>query len=198
MGVCESTETHLSCTKEGDRAFNNNRIEEALDAYSRAIEINPNYYLAYYGRAQALARQMRFEEAHCDANMALQVNPNFHMARFLKANCFDCTEDYDLAVMERSRIPRPILHRLEQDTNEQVGRRTTVTSFNASTRSDDYEVEENEWQAEMDKQQNRFNYIRGRRGQYVVKPHLKMAATRYHAESQRRRTRFATMVEKAH
>eukprot|EP00658_Telonema_sp_P-2_P042221 TRINITY_DN3028_c0_g1_i3.p2 TRINITY_DN3028_c0_g1~~TRINITY_DN3028_c0_g1_i3.p2 ORF type:complete len:104 (+),score=26.47 TRINITY_DN3028_c0_g1_i3:129-440(+) len=88
--------------------------------------------------------------------------------------------------------------RLEQDTNDQLGRRSVVTSFDASTRSDDYEVEESEWQAEMDRQQNRFNYIRGRRGQYVIKPHLKTAATRYHSESQRRRTQFASMVEKAH
>ena len=197
MGACESVETHLSCTKDGDKAFHSNNLDEAIASYSRAIELNPNYYLAFYGRAQALARQMRFDEAHCDAEAALAIHPTFHLARFLKATCYDCTEDYDLAVMERSRIPRPTLHRLEQDKQKTLqGRGSLVTSFSAV--SNDYEEEETEWRSELVKQQNRYNYIHGRRGQYVVRPYVRTAATRHHAEAERRRARLDTLIAEAH
>jgi predicted O-linked N-acetylglucosamine transferase (SPINDLY family) len=52
------------------------RSEEAVASYGRAIEIQPNFFEAYFGRGTALQRLDRGEDALKDFDHALALNPS--------------------------------------------------------------------------------------------------------------------------
>ena len=60
----------------GRDLYNAGDIQGALSCFEQAIEIQPNYYLAYYNRGIALKNMGRYEEAIADYNKAIEIQPN--------------------------------------------------------------------------------------------------------------------------
>jgi Flp pilus assembly protein TadD len=57
------------------------RLEEAIDHFSTAVQLDPDYIQAYNNLGIILANQGRFEEAIEQFSAALKVNPGYKSAR---------------------------------------------------------------------------------------------------------------------
>ena len=62
-----------------------NRLEEALEAYDRALEGNCLYARAWLNKATTLLKLKRFDEGLLACDQALKLNPNQHEALFTKS-----------------------------------------------------------------------------------------------------------------
>jgi len=61
--------------REGDFLVNRGQWEEALSAYTMAIELDPDYAQAYLRRANLYRHRQEFSLAIADYNKAIQLNP---------------------------------------------------------------------------------------------------------------------------
>ena len=61
---------------------NEGRMEEAMEHYHKAIQINPNFSEALDNLGNALAAQGRFDEAIENYRQAIQINPNYATAPY--------------------------------------------------------------------------------------------------------------------
>jgi tetratricopeptide (TPR) repeat protein len=70
----------------GNWLLSQDRLEEAEQAYRRAIEINPDDEDAHFNRGIALARQRRFDEAVAEYQKTLEIFPDYVEVRNNLAN----------------------------------------------------------------------------------------------------------------
>jgi tetratricopeptide (TPR) repeat protein len=82
-----------------------NKIDEALNDYSKAIQLNPDYADAYYNRGALLLNENKIDEALNDFNKAIQLNPgdakaySNRGALLLKENKIDeALDDFNKAI----------------------------------------------------------------------------------------------------
>ena len=61
-------------TERGIRLFNQGRIQESIDQYTKAIALDPNYKEAWEYRAEAYARLGRGEQAEEDRRRLQALN----------------------------------------------------------------------------------------------------------------------------
>ncbi len=60
--------------------------EDALIAYDKALEIDPNHVSAWNNKGIVLSRLKRFEEAIACYDKAIEINPQYANAWYNKAN----------------------------------------------------------------------------------------------------------------
>lgn len=65
---------------EGNRAMAAKTFQDAVDAYSKAIELNPSNAIYFSNRAAAYSSLRDHEKAIVDATKALEVDPNYSKA----------------------------------------------------------------------------------------------------------------------
>lgn len=65
---------------EGNRAMGAKSFQDAVDAYSKAIELNPSNAIYFSNRAAAYSSLRDHEKAIVDATKALEVDPNYSKA----------------------------------------------------------------------------------------------------------------------
>ncbi len=75
-----------------------NRYEEAIDYYSKAIEINPLYEKAFINKGIILAKLMAFDEALYSFNMALEINDKSEISYFNIGIIYSRLERYEDAL----------------------------------------------------------------------------------------------------
>ena len=73
-------------------------IEAAIDAYDKAINIDPTYAAAYNNRGLAKASLGRYDEAFADYDEAIQINPNYSSAYNNRGLAKASLERYDEAI----------------------------------------------------------------------------------------------------
>eukprot|EP01012_Entosiphon_sulcatum_P058546 TRINITY_DN8264_c0_g1_i1.p1 TRINITY_DN8264_c0_g1~~TRINITY_DN8264_c0_g1_i1.p1 ORF type:complete len:666 (-),score=78.27 TRINITY_DN8264_c0_g1_i1:14-2011(-) len=69
---------HYMCysyTLLGHEQFHLDNLDEALQAYRWAIQVNPLHYNAWYGLGQVYVKQERYESANYYFSVALRINP---------------------------------------------------------------------------------------------------------------------------
>ncbi len=52
-----------------------NKLEEAIEAFTSAITLNPNYAFAYFSRSFAYMKKEQYERALADTNKAIDIDP---------------------------------------------------------------------------------------------------------------------------
>ncbi|WP_300716665.1 tetratricopeptide repeat protein [uncultured Brachyspira sp.] len=72
-----------------------NRYEEAIEYYSKAIEINPIYEKAFINKGIILAKLMAFDEALYAFNMALEINDKSEICYFNIGIIYSKLERYE-------------------------------------------------------------------------------------------------------
>src|SRR3989304_9004777 len=72
--ACEKGRTHVEIA---DGLAKENKLEEALAEYTKAIETNVNLSEAYYGRGGVYLEQEKLEEAVTDFRKAIDINPKY-------------------------------------------------------------------------------------------------------------------------
>ncbi|WP_071518691.1 tetratricopeptide repeat protein, partial [Geitlerinema sp. PCC 9228] len=56
------------------------KLEEAIEKYQKALQLNPEFFYAYNGWGSVLLDQGKLEEAIANYRQALQINPDFAVA----------------------------------------------------------------------------------------------------------------------
>jgi len=89
----ESPEAKEFYTQAG-KAFEENKFEEAIDFYSKAIEKDPRYSSAYFNRALSYAILNNYTDATRDAERVLDMEPESHDAPYVMGIISEYQHDY--------------------------------------------------------------------------------------------------------
>lgn len=81
----------------GNRLADEKKFEEAIDEYSKAVDLIPAFYEAIDNRAFSKMDLGRWAEAVEDFELSLQVNPENTAAEFSIGECYLKTRDYSRA-----------------------------------------------------------------------------------------------------
>jgi len=73
------------------------KYDEAIISYSRAIEVNPNYGEAYYGRGFAYGHKGDYDKAIDDFTKVIILSPGFADAYNNRAVAYCSKKEYDKA-----------------------------------------------------------------------------------------------------
>jgi len=76
----ESSAQELACYQLGNELFNAGRVQEAVEAYQRALEFQPDRAATHYNLGNALLGSGRVDEALDAYERALQLRPDFPRA----------------------------------------------------------------------------------------------------------------------
>ncbi|KAI8979215.1 hypothetical protein BDF20DRAFT_487710 [Mycotypha africana] len=94
--------------EEGNTAFKAGQLDQAFEAYTSALEIDPaNAHMnarLYSNRAAVLQKQKKFEEALVDCDKAIQLDDGFYKAYSRRAACYMETEQYEEAVKDYRKL----------------------------------------------------------------------------------------------
>lgn len=75
-------------------------IPEAIDDFSKVIELNPNYAGAYYDRGVTYAMKRDFDHAIMDYTKAIELNPNYTDAYCNRGSAYFYKSLVDFAIAD--------------------------------------------------------------------------------------------------
>lgn len=82
----------------GNKAFTEEKFEEALDYFTKAIELNPNDHVFYSNRSGCYASLKNYQEALNDANKCISIKPDWAKGYTRKGLAQFYLNDYDGAI----------------------------------------------------------------------------------------------------
>jgi tetratricopeptide (TPR) repeat protein len=82
----------------GNRLWRAFQYEQALMAFDKAIQVKPNFYLAYYAKGLTYAYTGKYQEAAADFEKATQLADNFYSAWRWLGNSFYLSQQYQKAL----------------------------------------------------------------------------------------------------
>ena len=86
----------------GDDYIAENKLQEAMNDFNKALQLNPKFAMAYYNRANVYEKQQKYEQAIDDYDIAIGLNPRFHNAFSNRGNIYKMTNRLDEAVRDYS------------------------------------------------------------------------------------------------
>ncbi len=90
------------CQQGDDFAFRSEH-QSAIEAYTQAIALNPNFELAYCARAKSLIELKNYRQAETDYQTALKINPTLAIADGGLAQIYYHQKDYAAALVSVDR-----------------------------------------------------------------------------------------------
>ncbi|HEY9702682.1 MAG TPA: tetratricopeptide repeat protein, partial [Allocoleopsis sp.] len=72
----------------------------AIADYNSAIELNPNYTIAYNNRGNAYRNLKEYQKAIADYNRAIELNPNYTIAYNNRGNAYRNLKEYQKAIAD--------------------------------------------------------------------------------------------------
>jgi len=75
-----------------------NNFENAIDAYTKAIELNPKYTDAYYSRGTAYDDFGNYDQAVNDYSKAIELNPKFEVIYLLRGYAYFNLKNFQSAI----------------------------------------------------------------------------------------------------
>lgn len=94
--VNDNNATQLS--KKGNTFFELQRYEDALKSYRQAVNIRPNYPLAWYGQGKTLAKLQQHEKALTAYDRAIQLQPDYLEAWIGRGSALQKLQRYQEAI----------------------------------------------------------------------------------------------------
>jgi tetratricopeptide (TPR) repeat protein len=95
--ACMSAEGHL---EKGNAYFDSGQLEEAITEYSQAIEIDPEYALAYHHRGMAYVKEGQLELAIADYDKAIDLDIEGAQVYYDRGIAYAKKEQWDLAIAD--------------------------------------------------------------------------------------------------
>ncbi|TRU27689.1 MAG: tetratricopeptide repeat protein [Microcystis aeruginosa Ma_MB_S_20031200_S102D] len=86
--------------KQGEDYRNNNQSDKAIAAYTKAIEINPQYAEAYKNRGIVYLNLKDYDKAMADNNKAIEINPQYSNAYNNRGLVYRELKEYDKAMAD--------------------------------------------------------------------------------------------------
>jgi tetratricopeptide (TPR) repeat protein len=84
----------------GNRYYHRGTFEQAISAYSRAINLDPNYVLAYINRGSAYTARGHYDRALADYTRAIELDPNDAVVYFNRGNAYRKRREYEKALSD--------------------------------------------------------------------------------------------------
>jgi len=85
---------------DGVSSLNRNKPEKALEDFNRAIQLEPQKYDGYLGRANTLNTLGRYEDALKDYDRALEIDPNLANAYVNRGSAYSHMGEYEKAIAD--------------------------------------------------------------------------------------------------
>ena len=82
----------------GNEYMKAKEYEEAINAYSRSINLNPNEAATYCNRAMAHLRMKNYARAIDDANKTIEMEPDYVKAYHRRGKAYLATNKFELAI----------------------------------------------------------------------------------------------------
>ena len=83
--------------------------DRAIEAFTKAIELNPNYAVAYNNRGLVYNNIGEFDRAIADYTKAIELKPDFVEAYNHRDDAYDAKGDYDPAIVEYRDITQKVI-----------------------------------------------------------------------------------------
>ena len=77
-----------------------NQYEKAIDDFTKAIELNPRYFDAYWQRASAYSNLGQYESALADYTKSIELNPDFAYPYYERGLVYYKLEQYEEALKD--------------------------------------------------------------------------------------------------
>lgn len=83
--------------EKGNAALTAGNFEEAIDAYTQAINLDSNNHVLYSNRSAAYAKAGKFESALADAEKTIEINPKWTKGYSRKGSALSYLKKYSEA-----------------------------------------------------------------------------------------------------
>lgn len=83
---------------DGNTFFRKGQYQEALDSYEKAIQADPKYTKAYFGKGNAYKKLRKFDEAIQAYNKAIELDSTYDMCLFALGSLYEDDGKYPLAI----------------------------------------------------------------------------------------------------
>jgi len=105
-GIAASEKSAKSAKEASDVGYrygSEKNYKAAIEAYTRAIQLDPKYADAYYGRGSAYWYTGNYEIALKDLNRAIELNQEYWKYYWMRGYIHKSLEDYDKAISDYSK-----------------------------------------------------------------------------------------------
>jgi len=82
----------------GGKLFEQNNFDDAIDSYTKALELDPTYSSAYFNRSLCYAIKGNYELASRDALMVMKLEPNSFDAPYVMGIISENKQDFETAL----------------------------------------------------------------------------------------------------
>jgi len=123
-GHNHSTPSHFDFIKGGDMHMAKGDYDQAIIAYTQALQLNPTYFVTLQRRAKAHRLKSEWEAALCDINA-----------------CIDLRPDFSTALDERTLIQKRDLTHTDTKTSMKARQRNTELESDEAARGGDFRVQ---------------------------------------------------------
>ena len=86
-------EDYLDYFEQGEFALRVEKWDRAIEFFTKSIQENPNYFVAYHYRAQAYSKKGEYEKSIQDLKKATQLNPDYPDAFGLLGVVYEIIKD---------------------------------------------------------------------------------------------------------
>lgn len=87
----------------GNRAYDENEYDKAIEYYNKAIELDPDFADAYNNRGIAYRRKGECAKAIEDYNKAIELDPDYSEAYYNRGRAYRYLKEYDKAIEDYSK-----------------------------------------------------------------------------------------------
>lgn len=109
---------YLDYYEQGEFALRVEKWDRAVELFSKSVEDNPKFFVAYHNRAIAYSKMGEYDKSIQDLKKALQLNPDYPDAYGLMGLVYEIKKDYleALKVYQEalSREKRPAVQKVLQ------------------------------------------------------------------------------------
>lgn len=100
MVFCATTgaEDYLDFYEQGEFALRVEKWDRAIELFTRSIQDNPNFFLAYHNRAIAYSKKGDYDRSLGDLQKSVQLNPDYPDAYGLMGLVYEIRKDYASAI----------------------------------------------------------------------------------------------------
>lgn len=98
IGESILAEDYLDFYEQGEFALKVGKWERAVELFTKSIQDNPNFFVAYHNRAIAFSKMGEYDKSIQDLKKAVQLNPDYPDAYGLLGLVYEIKKDYPEAL----------------------------------------------------------------------------------------------------